>query len=341
MITKICFEIQFNTHTVERTIDYPLEDKITIEIKHPVAPITVEKILCNGMTVNPYYNTSFTFANSDVQISSVHTIEKAGTYTLQVDDAYIRSQRSNLWHCSTHKEDFIFQYEFTNNNFSQAYSDRDHKGFKDPFVPCFGCSYTYGSHLPNDHSWPYLLSKHSGKNYLNLGVGGSGIDGIYNNLKLLHQQHRFDEAVILFPNFERRILRHSIGEQWLRLFTSVDLDSVNESFHFYSDPTLRSKQKSIKRKIVKDQKNTYSKRFLDKILLFCNTNKIKLFCSSWDETVYKYLRVIKKYNHANIELLPQFPDMDTFAERAGDGQHPHTKHYQLFAEQIGNFAQKY
>ena len=338
MNTQLCFVIKFDSHTVKKVLSFPEQDTVIVNIEQPNQPINIEQITLNDIAVNPYYNTSFTFKNSKTTITSVHTIEKAGTYKIKVDRQYILSQRSSNYHCSSTKEDFIFQYESTRNSFVNDYRDRNHKGFTKPFIPCFGCSNTYGAYQPDTDTWPYLLSKKTNKNFLNLGVGGSGIDGIYNNLKLLYAKHQFDQAVILFPNFERRVVRCQIDDLWLRIFSTIHILSIDIPYHFYADKTLRLKWKRVREKIINDTHNRYSKKFLSKIVNFCQQNKIRLHCSSWDDSVYQTLKGIK-----NINLLPAFPSFDLFSERADDGKHPHKKHYEHFVDsilRIGNFTQK-
>lgn len=41
---------------------------------------------------------------------------------------------------------------------------------------CFGCSYTYGVGLPEEQTWPHMLSKHYNIPAFNLGIPGHGLD---------------------------------------------------------------------------------------------------------------------------------------------------------------------
>jgi hypothetical protein len=86
-------------------------------------------------------------------------------------------------------------------------------------------------------------------------MGGSGIDGVYNNLKLLYQKHKFDRCVILFPNFERRIVRSQIQDLWIQMHSTIDIFETDNVYQFYTDKNLRKKMKIIKEKIIKDFKN--------------------------------------------------------------------------------------
>jgi len=321
----------FDSCVFKEQLHYPEQKEVILEFDNIKKPLTVKQIKINGLITNIFYNTFFTFKNSNETISSVQTIEKDGIFKLKIDDLYLRSLRSSNWHCSQKKEDFIFNYEFTRSSFVEKYRDRNHIGFDKKFIPCFGCSNTYGAHQPDTDTWPYLLHKKTGKNFLNLGVRGSGIDAIFNNLKLLYQKHQYNQAYILFPAFERRIVRAQIENLWLRIFSTVRIFDIKESWHFFSNKILHKKMEKVKKNILQDNLNQYSKKFLVKILNFCKKNQIKLYCSSWSDDVYTYLQ-----NFEQLHILPTFPKLSMFNDRADDGIHPHKKHYQYFVDQIAN-----
>ena len=329
MNTKLDIVIKFSSHTVKKTLSYPEENCITIPFEGVTHPIALQGISLNNITTNPFYNTFFHIKNSDTVIQSVHTIEKDGIFKLQIDDLYILSHRSSNWHCSTTKEDFIFNYEFTRSSFVNIYRDRNHVGFDQPFIPCFGCSFTYGQSQPDTHTWPYLLSEKTGKNFLNLGIPGVGIDAIYNNLKLLYQKNKFSQTVILFPGFERRMVRSKIDNLWIRCSNKSNITQIQNPYHFYTNEELIKKWKTVNQKIIMDVANQYSKRFLHKIVNFCNANSITLYCSSYIDDNYEYLQQV-----TGITLLPKFPSLLIFPERADNGSHPHKKHYQYFVDTI-------
>ena len=322
-------EIHLSTTVVEWNIDYPKQNKISFPLDPKGDAIGINKIILNGIETNKFYNTSLLIDGSDVVLTSIHEVSMKGVFILELDDLYILSHRSNHWHCSTKKDDHIFQYEFTNDSFTNRYRDRDHKGFEKKFIPCFGCSYTFGDGQPASNTWPYLLSQRTGANYLNMGVSGSGIDGIYHNLKLLHKAQNFDKCVILFPNFERRIVRCKIDDKYIGLHNTVDLSSATSDYHFYRNKKLLARMQQVRDNIIKDVKNIYSKRFLNKIIDYCNNNKIELHVSSWDDDVYDNLK-----SQDNLNLLGKFPKLSLFTERADDGAHPHRKHYEYFADEI-------
>jgi len=327
---NIEIKIYLSTEIIERNIEYPTQDKISFTINPGNQTVEVIKITLNGVEANKFYNTSFAIDNSDTVLTSVHEMTQKGVYTLHIDDLYLLSQRSNNWHCSELKEDFIFQYEFTRNSFTNTYRDRDHKGFDRYFIPCFGCSFTYGLDLPATDAWPHLLSGKTGQNYLNLGVSAIGIDCIYNNLTLLHKKHQFDQCIILFPSFARRIVRTKIDDLYVRLHSTLDYTDITSDFHLFRNTRVLDKLKKVKESIIKDTDKKYSKTFLNKIINYCKVNNVKLSVSSWDDEVYHYLQ---SQDHVNV--LNKFPELSLFTERAHDYHgHPHRKHYQYFVNKI-------
>ncbi len=328
---QLDIKIFLDKNLINEIVNYPSQNKVSFPIDPKNKKIKIKKITINDIEANIFYNTSFTVDKSDIVLTSIHEITNKGTYTLHIDDLYVRSLRSSNWHISKLKEDFMFQYEFTHSSFVDAYRDRDHIGFVQKFVPCFGCSFTFGAFQPADSTWPHLLRKKTGTNFINLGVGGSGIDGIYNNLKLLHKIYKFDRCVILFPNFERRVVRCVINDDHVQVPSTLDIGHVSNNFHFFKNPLLRQKWQKVRESIIKDEQNTYSKKVLQKLIYYCKKNSIKLYASSWDDDVYQHLKT-----HKNLILLDKF-DLNRHDERADDDEHPHRMHYQSFVDSMVNF----
>jgi hypothetical protein len=180
---KLNIEISIDNKISKYTLDYPKQNFIEISFTDVNKKILIDHIKINEMECNKYVNTSFQISNSSVTLKSIHEISTNGIYKLQIDDLYLKSNRNNYWHSSLNDKDYAFNYEFVNNDCSDQYRDRDRVGFAQSFIPCFGCSNTYGAYQPADAAWPALLRKKLKRNFLNLGEGGIGIDGIYNNLK--------------------------------------------------------------------------------------------------------------------------------------------------------------
>ena len=329
---KLNIKIYLNDELSEWDIEYPTQNKISFPVDPGDRKIKINKIALNDIETNIFYNTSFCIDDSVTVLTSVHEITKKGIFTLQLDDLYILSHRSNHWHCSPLDEDYVFQYEFTNDSFTNLYRARDHKDFEGEFVPCFGCSNTYGQYQSETDAWPHLLSEKTGIKFLNMGVNGIGIDGIYNNLRLLHKNHNFDKCLILLPIFERRTVNTKIDQLNCRLPSTVDISGVASDFHFFNDKRIRDNMEKVNTEIINDINNTYSKEKLHDLLNYCEQNSIDLSVSSWVDEVYEYLQ--QQRDKINFTMLPRFTKFSLFTERADDGEHPHRKHYEDFANEI-------
>ena len=55
------------------------------------------------------------------------------------------------------------------------------------------------------------------------------------------------------------------------------------------------------------------------------------YVGGWGD-LYDYLK-----NNKNVVLLPKFPDLNIFTERANDNAHPHKKHHGFFVNEIKNY----
>lgn len=106
-------------------------------------------------------------------------------------------------------------------------------------IACFGCSYTFGFGVPDDHTWPYQLAKLLGEDYYadNYGVVGSSVGfacrKFYQTINLLKKEEYPEAVFFLFPDpfrfyhigneNESLILRHNN----LSLYTHKYIESFN------------------------------------------------------------------------------------------------------------------
>ena len=213
----------------------------------------------------------------------------------------------------------------------EPYYDLKNKKKLENSVACFGCSFTYGSGLSEENTWPSILESKMNIPILNFGVSGLGIDSIYNNLVKSLEYFQFRKVIFLFPSFERRLLRFKFNEDFFKIPITLQKKSdsyITRGYKFIKPNFILPKIEKIKRKIVNDRNNRYSKTIINKIFKLCKDKNIKSFCSSWNSEVYEYI----KKNAGNV--LPPFPRLDMFKERASDGEHPSGKHYEYWVNQI-------
>lgn len=177
-------------------------------------------------------------------------------------------------------------------------------------IVCLGCSYTYGSGLENEQSWPKILENKTKLKTGNFATPACGIDGIYKQFLFVKQNFKTKKIFILLPIFERKRYKFQFGEYPVEL-----LFTNNNAGQLVGKKQLRvMKEKLLLRKKI-------GCRYIK--LLSKDSN---VFMSSWANDVYENIPIEKR--------LPQYPNLETFQERATDGTHPSYKHNELFVEKI-------
>ena len=197
-------------------------------------------------------------------------------------------------------------------------------------IGCFGCSFTYGSFLSYENTWPALLQESLMKKTGNFGVPGGGVDACFINLKNCFKKHKIKTAIVLLSPFERRLCRFEKQGYYFQMPVGSHTDwpyDDNIANNFFDRSFIIQQIKNTNKEIIEDIDNNYSIEILNQLIHFCNVNNIKLYLSSWSSDVYKYLK------NRFTNLLP-FYNLNTVKERAGDGQHPCKGHNQIWVDNI-------
>jgi hypothetical protein len=192
----------------------------------------------------------------------------------------------------------------------------------DPKIGCFGCSFTYGVHLDETDTWPHLLQQALSRPTGNFGVCEGGADACLINLVNAHKKFGIQKAIVLFPVMERRLLQFQINDKFFQMPVGLHSEwTYSESIakNHFDKKFITEKIDVIKRQIVSDDKNNYSKQKILQTKDFCDRNNIELFVSSWNWEVRQYLK-------SNGFELISFYDMSVSKDRTGDGQHPARAH---------------
>lgn len=200
-------------------------------------------------------------------------------------------------------------------------------------IGAYGCSFTYGVNIEQEKTWPYMLSLKKNTVVANFAVPGSGIDAIYLNIKKSFQDYKIKKIIVLFPNFERKLLRFFANEFYFKYPVSISSSWIFDntfSTDFIKTKEIKNKIENIKKKIIKDKNNLYSKTVLSKIVKFCKNNNINFYFSSWNKDVYNY--ILKKYEK---NCLPYF-DINWFKDRSVIGSHPTELHYNKWIDLINS-----
>jgi hypothetical protein len=263
----------------------------TKEVVHREEPqeVLVEEVLLNGLSQHP---------------------DKFGTF----------SQEGN-----TYKKDEIIQGNLLSLNgrwqldvpvFRQEFKpELDHEGthrqrdrFADTGTACFGCSFTHGSFLEHDQTWPHYLGSDA-KNY---GVGGNSISAIVGTAHWYVQNFKCDRLVMLLPHVCRlqfnlwTFIPFRTKDPWAKKMTK---DVV-----MFGEPSLLF--------------SGYSHRM--KELLAEINQKTELHITSYQQDTYD---VLEKSMNGICNLLP-FYDLSSDYPLAIDKEHPGPEHNRVFADKI-------
>lgn len=193
--------------------------------------------------------------------------------------------------------DVDHKYYWSNMPFNSHYNDRLHRNNADA-VGCFGCSITFGTQLQESHTWPYLLAGQIKTECLNFGVPGAGIDSIFLNVKASQKDYKFKKAVILIPDFTRRIARIKHNGYWFQwpvlpgipnLWNKMLPSPVHDNLAINEQKFIDQGNK-VENKIINDKEEIYQKKVLAKLITHCEKAYDKFVISSWAKSVYEYLQ---------------------------------------------------
>jgi hypothetical protein len=252
-------------------------------------------------------------------IQTKYTDEKGYSHLLYLDDLDKEGYDLN--------NDFI--YTVNSNNFrNEHFSKLSNKNYN---VIALGCSYAFGSGLPEQFSWPrilesYIKNKKNNVKVVNLGSPGLGVDSLINNLVSFISEYGVPDAIFaLLPDMNRHVIFHPIGNNFIQYApTTKNIEDRK------SDPYIFSKVRSYA-----FEERIYSSvnqiRMLEEL---CKAYGIKLFWNSWsdvDSKIYaqlKFKNLCPFYNYSLIdeEVYPTIPDnFKKYWVRARDLNHPGIK----------------
>lgn len=262
--------------------------------------IIIEEVLLNGMSQHP---------------------DKFGTF-MQKDNPYVKDDLlkgnhlalNGIWELDVP----IFRQKFLP-DMAQPYRDT----FEDTKIACFGCSFTFGSELEYDQTWPYFIGKDA-KNY---GMGGSSISSIVGTARAYLEDHSCEKMIILLPHPCRLQLE--------------DKDGTVHTLLPGRSPDVENKFKDINRDIVIFGEGSlllsgYANSLKENLKAI--SDKTDLYLSSYTPETYDCLPSLNEDYPGNVigakfKILP-FYEMSGEYEMASDKEHPGPDHNRAFTKQI-------
>jgi hypothetical protein len=219
-----------------------------------------------------------------------------------------------------------FNYTINNNGFRGAAFPTETD------IAAFGCSFTFGSGLPEYMLWNKVLSDELGKTSVNFGVPSASIESIVDIFLIASTHIKMKSAVFLFPHHTRMQIakKHPVNDRVDYLNTDVKCASViNKAYglepeYFYRGIPEEEMYKSCKNKIY----------LLEHI---AKERGIDLYVSSWSADTYNLLNELE---FESAILLPEWssPSMEfADADKARDNKHPGPKHHVLWVDKIKSY----
>ena len=157
-----------------------------------------------------------------------------------------------------------------------------------------GCSQTWGSGVPNEYVWPYLLNKNTGLTVHNLGYPGKSIAGVVQIVFAYFREIGHPEYVFLYlPDIFRFMATTTAGFMHTHHFINKtgdekkDMDllchtNLSSWIDLDSKPKMMKKPYYIEEVLTQEFTVWQAVSYLQMLEEYCKTNKIKLKYSSWD-----------------------------------------------------------
>jgi hypothetical protein len=198
------------------------------------------------------------------------------------------------------------EYVFDENGY-RLFRPESFKNVKDEIF-CFGCSFTLGFGLPEDHTWPYILGKKINMKPINYGVSAISTDFIarqvYQIFNTIPKEKYPKHVFIFFPDIFRKEYLINEGDKiyYNRFMISAPRGTAEESIkHFrpeYVDAYFKGNGiVSLFFNFVKDF------HFIDSVL---KSKKI-----SWSWSAYS------NFYRFPIKILETYLDTNTYIGKSG------------------------
>jgi hypothetical protein len=299
--------------------DYPDHDSFELEIiksgktmdvaksKHR-QEIYIRSLLLNGCNLHP---------------------EKFGQFQLKdnpyVQDSLLQTEKltlNGIWKINLPLYRILGVSTLSKNTFRDTLEDCG--------IACFGCSFTYGTSMKQQQTWPYLLGANLNKKVHNYGIAGSNNQEILANAEDYSKKFKCNSIILLLSHFCRLQINDAETEELINWHPKMELTSINNSI-----------KNEIKKMILYSEDSILLAGqvpgLIEKIsLIEKNIGYGTVYISSYIKEQYLLLSQIE---YLKDRLLPLF-NLDQDKPFASDGHHPGPLHYQQWADNITKILNK-
>jgi hypothetical protein len=180
----------------------------------------------------------------------------------------------------------------------------DEINFKKDFL-FSGCSFTFGVGVPENGTWVSHIANNLNIEYHNLASCGKSVTWIVNNLFNYFKSYGNPKVLLcLFPNFSRMNMlsrKSHMQSKYGKIYMQDKYDKNKNNpdgvieysidlHNFYKNQVKISKQIHFAEEIIPPELAIYNSIEHIKMLeIYCNSNGIKFFWSTWAEHEHNYL----------------------------------------------------
>jgi hypothetical protein len=179
-----------------------------------------------------------------------------------------------------------------------------------------GCSITFGVGIPEETMWSNFLSKNINKSITNLGIPGGSVESLCQSIIRYCVHNKMPKEIFfLVPDFFRSLVvtdkefykttktkKSTIDEDHLELtFCGPDINYDGKSLF------MKIKNKNfIEDSISPHQLILNSINSLEMLELFCLTNNIKLYWTTWDRVSSELMLELLKIDNFKLKNFHNF-----------------------------------
>lgn len=174
-----------------------------------------------------------------------------------------------------------------------------------------GCSVTFGVGLPESGIWTQLLSSLLNKNIVNLSSSGASVQSICNSIITYCINNKMPKAIFcLFPDFFRSLIVADKEFYKSKKFSKSTIENENLLLT-YCGPTIFFKDENIymeikNNKYIEDSRSPHqlildSFNSIAMLEMFCLSNNIKLFWTTWDIPTSNIIKELSKLDNFKLK----------------------------------------
>ncbi len=226
-------------------------------------------------------------------------------------------------------DDFLYRYNnlnFRSKSFEHLDSD---------FALFAGCSISFGQGIPEEYSWPYLLSSRIDTDFANISSLGADAITIVNNVISFIETIKTPQSVmILFPQINR--YRYIGGrDKTIYHSTPISPSSIKDIYVWASEGD----------NLLRIHDNLKAIRFLE---VYCKNKSIDLLWTSWDAETTKFYELFN-FNNFIGRINPDDtfkiskdsnPIVEKYWEWGRDLSHPGIEAHQAYGSSFYNRYQE-